>query len=833
MAKSRIRVAKKKGTTSAELTAQTNCDNKTINIIFLILVVAFMLIIPFYRGLFFRMNYIPAIIFISIVFLFYIIYRLKDKSFMPLNTYLDLTVFAIPVSYIISLFLAANAKDAFDMLLIYSSYFILYKITSSLVRSDIKNKDIFVNTIIASTFLLSLTFVLNIFDIIKIQDIIVGKRFFGLYQYPNTTASVLGTGIILTLNMLINTEDLKLKVVYQAIFTSLIATFIFTLSRGGYLVLAAVLALNFLLINARAKLKFIISIFISFLSGSMLIYKFYTLAEDALKAIGKYYFIGLLASAIFIYIILTLKDKIKINLSDRNINIALVSLLAVSIIISGFLFTIKEPIEYRIEHEASEEKSWKNKSISITEIEPEANYTVGFNVKASLESNHSYGIIVRSYDKDNKHTEILNKFEPTGAEFAYKSYDFTTLEDTEKVLFLLYNYESDSYTVYKDVVLKDINGLTVKKMDKLKYVPEAITKRIKDISFETSSVSLRTIFAKDGLKILKDYPIAGAGGGAWKNLYRQYQSIPYNTTETHNFYVQYAVEVGIIGLIALTAVLFILAKGMIKCIADKCDYLHIYLAAMLLFMHSAIDFNLSLVAVGYILWMLVGIINSHDGISTVKKPISYTKPVILLLALSIVVFSSSIYYGIKLGGQAVDNAKENKDIDKAIKLFEKAAMFDRFNGSYRFDLAQVLNNQLRKTKDNKYYGPFKEQLAKVKELEPYNHEYSPTICSMVLAIGEFDEAAALADERILHQPMVVPPYVMKIDVNYQVAKYYLENEEIEEAVPYLERILEAERQLAEVNERIEKPLKLTGDAPKKIEAAIRTLEMIKEELENK
>ena len=807
-------------------------DNKIINMIFVVFIAIFMLVVPFYRGLFFRVNYIPAIVFLSMVFAIYMLYRLWDKSFMTIHTYLDIFVLLIPISYLISFFFAANYKDAFDMLLIYTSYFMIYKITGSLIESDRKYKDIFVNTIIASTFLLSVTGILHLMGGIELQGVIVGKRFFGLYQYPNTTASVLGTGIILTVNMLIDTDNLKLKGLYQAVLTALISTFIFTLSRGAYLVLAGVMVINFLLINSRSKLKYMLSILVSFLSSSMLIYKYYTLAEEEIKAIGNHYFISIFISAIIIYTVFAFKDRIKIKISDKSINIALISILIVFAVIFGTLFSIKEPIEYSIEHGAGEEVSWKNKPIDIKEIEQDSDYTVEFNVKSTIESDRSYGIIIRSYNEINEHEELLNIFEPVGTEFTYKSFNFSTLEDTDWVRILIYNYETDSETIYRDVIIKDAAGLVVQKMDKLKYIPEAIASRLKDISFETSSSSLRILFAKDGLKIIKDYIITGAGGGAWKNLYRQYQTQPYNTTETHNFYVQYATEVGIIGLIALVGVIGLLLQGTVKSIKDKSRHLHIYLAAILLLIHSTIDFNLSLVAVGYILWMLIGITNSHDSIKAIDKTyLRYSKYGVLVLSIVIVFFSTSIYYGMKLGGQAVENATDNKDIEKAIELFQRASKYDKYNTVYRYDLAQILNNQLRKTKDKKYYDSFMDSTAIIKKYEPYNHDHTPIICSMFLAIGEFEKANELTEKRIQHQPMVLAPYIMKIDVNYQIAKYYLEKEEIEESVPYLEKALEAVKQLEEINEKIDEPMKFKGDYPKKIEAIETTLEMIKEDFD--
>lgn len=696
--------------------------NKTVNLVFAALISVFMLIIPFYRGLFFRADYIIAIIFVSLTFTLYLLYKLRTSTFKLIDTYMDIAVLAIPLVYIISFFFAANAKEAFDAVLIYSSYFMLFKITHSLSKQD-KIKDIFIHIIIASTFLLSFTFILHIMNIHSFAGIFVSKRLFGLYQYPNTTASVLGAGIVLTINNLINADNLKPKLLYQIIFTALISSFIFTISRGGYLVLAGVLVLNFLFIDANSKLKFILSILISFISNSLFIYKFYTIVETEPKAVGAHYFISIIISAALVYLLYFIKNKLNIKLSHKRINIILLSFFAAVLLIIVFLF------------------------------------------------------------------------------------------------------------ITKDIIL-------------LRFIPEAIANRLRGISFSTKNVSLRIYFSRDGLKILKDYPIFGAGGGAWKNLYRQYQSIPYNTTETHNFYVQYATETGILGLAALSAVLIFLSKGMYRSIRDKSSCLYIYLAAILILAHSALDFNLSLQAVGYLLWMIIGILNSHEGIKTVSKPdYKYAKILILLLSVTVLFASVSVVYGVRLGLKAVDESEENKDIERSTALFEKAVKFDRYNTVYRLNLAKIMNNQLRLTKDKKYFDDFMKQLNMIKKYAPYNYDDSVTICNMLFAIGRIEEASDLADERVLDNPMVLASYYMKIDINYQIAKYYLEKEEIKKAMPYLEKVLEAEKQMEAVNEKIryvaEKSkiieqvefLELEMDFPEKVEAALRTLNMIKEDIE--
>ncbi|WP_372995847.1 O-antigen ligase family protein [Lutispora sp.] len=804
----------------------TGSNDKTINGFFMFLIASFMIIIPFYRGLFFRVNYIPAIIFISMLFAVSMAHKLRRKDYKILDTYTDITVFLIPASYLISFFFAANTKDAFDMFLLYCSYFMLYKLTSDLSVGDKKYKDVFIDVIIASAFLLSFTAIMNMTGFIDINGAFIGKRLYGLYQYANSTASVLGVGIILALNKLISEENIKRAAIYQSVMTALIASFIFTLSRGGYLVLAGVLLLNFILINAKAKLRLLMGLFVSLISSFMLIFKFYTLAEENISAIWIHYLVSIILSAIIVCIIYSFKSKVKLDFPDKTINISLVIMVTAFTVIAILLFSIKEPIEYKIVHRASEESSWKDRNISMFDLEPDEEYILEFDVKASLETPNSYGVVARSYNNENKQSEILRHFEPTGPQFTKKSFNFTTLENTEKVTIYLYNYDSGSNTVYRNVTIRDSNGIILRKMERPKYLPAAIADRLTDINMESESISSRIYFTTDGLKIMKDYTITGAGGGAWKNLYRQYQSVPYNTTEVHNFYVQYGIEVGIIGLAALTGLLLLLIASMIKSIKARSNYLCVYLAVMLLLLHSTIDFNLSLAAVGYILWMLIGIANSEKNSPAIKREQNtHIKVLSLALTLIILFTSSSIYYGMKLGNQGARASRNKEGSNRVMELYQKASVFDRFNGAYRIDLAQMMNNELRKTKDKKYLDGIEEQISLIKRYEPYNHQYTPVICNLHLSLGKFEEASDIVNEKLQHEPMVEQSYMLKIDLNYKVASYYIKDEKVQEAIPYLQKILEASDELEKVNMNLKTPLKLTGNYPKMIEAAQRTLDM--------
>lgn len=803
-------------------------NNKTVYTFFVAMIGLFMLITPFYSGLFFRTEYLPAIAFISIVFAAYMFFSLKDRKDNLVGTYMDVSVLLIPIAYLISFFFAVNAKDAFDMFLLYCSYFMLYKLVSDLSIKNEKYKNVFINVIIASTFILSFSSMLNISGIINLRAAFEGRRLFGLYQYPNTTASVLGVGIILSLNKLVNEGNIKLKAIYQMLLTALIPTFIYTLSRGGYLVLAAVLLLNFLLIKARAKVKLLLGLFVSFLSSSLFIYKYYTLPEGALKSVLLYYLISIIASALIVYLINSLEKLIKFRLTDKAINLTLITLTVIFAGVAVSLFSIKEPVEYKVEHSVSEEKSWKNVIIALNEVKPDSQYTVEFDVKASIESQYSYGITILSNNSPNESIGILNKFESTGPEFTRKSFLFKTLADTEMVRIYLYNYEPGSYTVYKNVVVKDSNGNIFKKDEKLKYIPEAIAERLTDINLTTENVTSRVRFVKDSMKIIKDYSITGAGGGAWRNLYKQYQTLPYNTTEVHNFYMQYGTEVGIIGLVVLMGLLILLVLSMVKSIRNGSQYLYVYFAAMLLLLHSSIDFNLSLPSVAFMLWMLIGIINSDKNTPLIEKyPHRYLVVAALVFALAVCFSSSAMRYGMKLGAQAAITSQANMDVNKAIDLYEKAAALDRYNGIYRIDLAQILNKQLRETKDRKYYDGVMEQISLIRKYEPYSHQYTPTICNILLSLGKFEEASKLADVKVVDEPLLAQSYNMKIDTNFAIVSYYARNNNMQSAIPYLEKVVNAKEQLDKVNAKLPEPLALDEGTLQKIEASIKALEVVK------
>lgn len=132
--------------------------------------------------------------------------------------------------------------------------------------------------------------------------------------------------------------------------------------------------------------------------------------------------------------------------------------------------------------------------------------------------------------------------------------------------------------------------------------------RLENINFQQHSVLERITFYKDALKVVKDYPILGAGGGGWASLYEHYQNNPYTSRQVHNFFLQFLIEVGIVGfIIFMSFILYIFYKyirGYVKRDKNEFENGFFYLIiALSILVHSLLDFNMSYAFMGILVFI--------------------------------------------------------------------------------------------------------------------------------------------------------------------------------------------------------------------------------------
>ena len=111
----------------------------------------------------------------------------------------------------------------------------------------------------------------------------------------------------------------------------------------------------------------------------------------------------------------------------------------------------------------------------------------------------------------------------------------------------------------------------------------------------------------DAWRIVKDYPVFGAGGGGWEALYHKYQGYLYWTSVVHNDWLQIWVEVGTVGFLLYVGIWlqFLLYAWLVRCraenSADRVLAVGLAAAALNIGVHSFIDADLSIPAIAMVL----------------------------------------------------------------------------------------------------------------------------------------------------------------------------------------------------------------------------------------
>lgn len=148
-------------------------------------------------------------------------------------------------------------------------------------------------------------------------------------------------------------------------------------------------------------------------------------------------------------------------------------------------------------------------------------------------------------------------------------------------------------------------------------VPETAIARADKLSPQDNSVQERGDTYHIAGQIIQDHPFTGVGGGGWEALYHSYADRLYWSNEVHNYYLKTWIEAGLLGILALLALGSLLLFKLIKTYPRTrkgTDGLSLWAAAtavVLLALHGLIDFELSMAAVGFLFYGLIGAIRAE------------------------------------------------------------------------------------------------------------------------------------------------------------------------------------------------------------------------------
>lgn len=268
-----------------------------------------------------------------------------------------------------------------------------------------------------------------------------------------------------------------------------------------------------------------------------------------------------------------------------------------------------------------------------------------------------------------------------------------------------------------------------------KLLPENIRVRIDNINFQQHSVLERGTFYADSLKLVKDYPVFGAGGGGWAALYEKYQNNPYTSRQAHNFFLQYLVEVGIFGFlifaVLLGLILYNYCRHYFKSDKDTKDTKVLYLIFLIsLLIHSAIDFNLSYAFLAIVVFTcLGGLTSSFDTAAApftnrLSKWESYLPKIIsggtLVIAIVFITMSIRLLSGNTHYNQAIAEAQQAKPYTEVIATLDKALSMQPNHPDY-VDLKQdILMQVFRQINDPSLEHEAVQLIKDFRKAEPYH-----------------------------------------------------------------------------------------------------------------
>lgn len=330
--------------------------------------------------------------------------------------------------------------------------------------------------------------------------------------------------------------------------------------------------------------------------------------------------------------------------------------------------------------------------------------------------------------------------------------------------------------------------------------PSKVVTKISATDFNDRNVQERFIFYIDALKIVRDYPLIGTGGGGWEAVYTKYQSYLYYTTKVHSHLFQVWVETGILGLVAFGFLWFSLIFTIWRLFKSNISSDDRFLSAAIfasigaILLHSLLDFDLSLGAIAILLWSLIAILSGYarsyiptsSDIVNQKWAKNTTRSIAFLSGIALLLISASFTVATSYG-QKGSIAVEKWILPEAVKNYEMAFRYDPLKGSYAADLAQSLH-YLGDPADNfDMVREAKKYAVAAQKLSPYDTQIKMIKAKIQLSLSEIPEAVKEYEEAREIFPYDQKGYDNLAEVYFKVAQYYTLKGKPQEAKIYFEK----------------------------------------------
>ncbi|MCX7667706.1 MAG: O-antigen ligase family protein, partial [Atribacterota bacterium] len=331
------------------------------------------------------------------------------------------------------------------------------------------------------------------------------------------------------------------------------------------------------------------------------------------------------------------------------------------------------------------------------------------------------------------------------------------------------------------------------------FLPQQLARRIQSINLSDPNVVGRFTFYKDAIRIGLDRPLNGWGGGGWKVLYFGYQSAPYFTESTHNFYAQLFVEGGFLGVFLMGALLFFLFWETWKAkdkLAPREAVFTLGTLGMLFmgFAHGVLDINFSLGAYHFAVWFFAGVLGGVVREKTIQidsrrifpRGLIFSSGWGFLVSVGLLIFVSLMAFGIEQG-MVGEYLLKNGDVVNAAGFYRDAVRFDPLNAEAHLALSQAFRSLFLASGDAQWRAISEREAWKAYRLSPFKHTHVEHLALLYVEKGDFEKGLKLFQEAVSKAPLIPAMYEHLALAYKSVGDFYRERGEKVKAREFYEQ----------------------------------------------
>lgn len=358
------------------------------------------------------------------------------------------------------------------------------------------------------------------------------------------------------------------------------------------------------------------------------------------------------------------------------------------------------------------------------------------------------------------------------------------------------------------------------------FAPTDALKRVNTINNQQTSYVARLDLTKTAFRMAFDYPFNGLGGEGWNALYHRYQPYLMYSSETHNYPAKVLVETGFIGLFAFLGIWFFNLKKLYRlwrAELDEDSWILVWgggIAAITLGIHSIYDFDLSMGAMGIILWGLWGVIRGSEKMfladiqevgSNLRKML--TVGVAGTVGAAVLFAPAASLYAAGTAGAEGAKAMTKKNWTVAEQELSKAVKLDPLTASYAADLAQIDTIMGMAGNDSAKLALAEKYSNQAVKMEPYNYQIRMRLLMVSLVSGRLESAVDDAESLVANNPLDVHNFEILGKVYIAAGRYLASSGQKEKARGYWQKVKGLRAQLNEKVELAKDAKSWQGDPP--------------------